>query len=130
MHCSELDELLQTSDYISLHCPLTEQTREIINEGRIKLMKESAILINCSRGPLINEEALARALNNGTIAAACLDVLSEEPVRRPNPLIGAPNCIITPHIAWATREARSRLLAIAVDNLQAFLRGERRNCIT
>jgi len=130
MHCSTLDDLLQTSDYISLHCPLTEQTREIINEERIRQMKESAILINCSRGPLVNEEALARALNNSTIAAACLDVLSEEPVRSPNPLIGARNCVITPHIAWATREARSRLLAIAVDNLQAFLRGESRNCIT
>ena len=92
-------------------------------------MKSSAVLVNCSRGPLVDEKALANALNKGRIQAACLDVLSEEPVRAENPLIGAKNCFITPHIAWATQEARSRLLAIAVDNLQSFLNKNTINCV-
>lgn len=125
----ELEELLATSDIITLHCPLTEQTRQLINPGTIGLMKDSAILINCSRGQLVDEEALAQALNSGRIRAAGLDVLSEEPVRQANPLIGADNCTITPHIAWATREARTRLLNIAAQNLQAFLEGKSTNRI-
>ncbi len=127
---TNLEELLASADIISLHCPLTDQTRELIDEKKIKLMKDSAILVNCSRGPLVHEKALADALNAGKIKAACLDVLSEEPVKSENPLIGARNCYITPHIAWATREARTRLLSIAIDNLRAFLRQERQNCIT
>ena len=127
---ADLDKLLKDADIISLHCPLTEQTREMIDEEKINLMKTSAILVNCSRGPLISEKALAHALNSDRIQAACLDVLSEEPVKKPNPLIGAKNCYITPHIAWATREARSRLLDIAIDNLRLFLQGKTRNSLT
>lgn len=126
----DLEELLRKSDIITLHCPLTEATRALINDETIGLMKESAILVNCSRGQLIDEEALARALENDRIRAACLDVLSREPVRGDNPLIGAKNCYITPHIAWATREARSRLLGIAADNLRAFLAGKPQNVIS
>ncbi len=125
----ELDELLTSADFISLHCPLTDQTNELINGEKIRLMKNTAILINCSRGPLIDEEALATALNHERIRGAGLDVLSEEPVRKNNPLIGAKNCVITPHIAWATREARSRLMAIAVDNFRVFLAGGAKNRI-
>lgn len=124
-----LDELLTTSDFISLHCPLTDKTHELINAEKISLMKNSAILINCSRGPLVDEEALAAALNEEKIRGAGLDVLSEEPVRQENPLIGAKNCVITPHIAWATREARTRLMAMAVDNLRTFLEGKPENRI-
>lgn len=125
----DLENLLTASDIITLHCPLTPDTERLINKDTIAQMKKSAILINCSRGPLVNEEALALALNESRIAAAGLDVLSEEPVKGDNPLIGATNCIITPHIAWATREARKRLFAIAVDNLQSFLAGESKNRI-
>jgi glycerate dehydrogenase len=124
-----LDELLALSDIISLHCPLTEQTRHMINRENIKCMKRSAILINCSRGPLVDEEALATALNSGRLRAAGLDVLAEEPVRQKNPLIGAKNCTITPHIAWATLEARTRLLKSSAQNLQSFLDGTSRNRI-
>ncbi len=124
------EELLRKADIVTLHCPLTETTRALINDETIGLMKKSAILVNCSRGQLIDEEALARALEGGRIRAACLDVLSREPVRGDNPLIGAKNCHITPHIAWATREARSRLLAIAADNLRAFLAGKPQNIIS
>jgi glycerate dehydrogenase len=127
---TNLDELLSASDFISLHCPLTKETRRIINEDTLQRMKESAILINCSRGPLVHEQALAQALNSGRIRAACLDVLSEEPVKQENPLIGAQNCYITPHISWATLEARTRLLTIAVDNLRAFLQHKKLNCLT
>lgn len=125
----DLDELLTTSDFISLHCPLTDKTHELINAEKISLMKDSAILINCSRGPLVDEEALAAALSEDKIRGAGLDVLSEEPVRKDNPLIGVKNCAITPHIAWATREARTRLMAMAVDNLRAFLDGKPKNRI-
>ncbi len=127
---TNLQELLSTSDFISLHCPLTPETKEIINEETLQLMKKSAILINCGRGPLVHEQDLAHALNTGRIKAACLDVLSEEPVRQENPLIGAKNCFITPHISWATLEARTRLLAIAVDNLRAFLENKKLHCLT
>lgn len=130
IHHLTLEELLQKSDFISLNCPLNEQTREMINEDRIGLMKPTAILINCSRGPLVDEHALAAALNKGRIAGAGLDVLSVEPARQDNPLIGAKNCVITPHIAWATKEARTRLLATAVDNLRTFLQGKPNNQVT
>ncbi len=124
-----LEELLRRADIISLHCPLTNETRALINENTLALMKSSAILINCSRGPLLDEAALTEALNNSRIRAAGLDVLSQEPLKDDTPLLRAKNCCITPHIAWATREARARLLAIAVLNLEAFLQKEKKNRI-
>lgn len=119
----ELDELFRTADVLSLHCPLTDGTRHIVNESRLKLMKPTAILINTGRGPLIDEDALAKALDAGRIYAAGLDVLSCEPPRRDNPVLSARNCFITPHLGWATVEARERLLKIAVDNLKAYISG-------
>lgn len=120
----ELDELLKQSDVVSLHCPLTPATEKLLQAERISLMKPTAFLINTSRGPLIDEQALADALNEGRIAGAALDVLSTEPPKADNPLLGARNCLITPHIAWATQEARARLMETAVDNVRHFLAGE------
>ncbi len=117
----ELDDLFKECDIVSLHCPLTDSTKHLVNEERLSLMKSNAIIINTGRGPLIDEQALAKALNNGTIAAAGLDVLSQEPPLADNPLLSAKNCYITPHIAWATIEARTRLMQIAVDNLKGFI---------
>ncbi|QZY54493.1 D-2-hydroxyacid dehydrogenase [Crassaminicella profunda] len=119
----ELDTLFEKSDIISLHCPLFENTRGIINKENIAKMKDGVMIINTSRGPLIIEEDLAEALNSGKVASAAVDVLSEEPAAMDNPLMIAKNCIITPHIAWAPREARERLMNIAVDNLKQFLKG-------
>lgn len=119
----ELDELFKTCDVVSLHCPLTSTTKEMVNATRLKSMKPTAILINTGRGPLINEQDLADALNTGVIAAAGLDVLSTEPPTSDNPLLMARNCFITPHIAWATKEARSRLMQIAVANLKGYMEG-------
>lgn len=116
-----LDQLFELSDVLSLHCPLNDDTRGMVNAGRLSMMKPSAILINTSRGPVIDEDALAKALRDGTIAAAGLDVLSTEPPCSENPLIGAPNCFITPHLAWASLEARQRLVKIATDNVAQFL---------
>ena len=118
-----LEEALSMADVLSLHCPLTPDTHHLINERTIAMMKPSAILINTGRGPLVDEEALARALNDGRLYAAGLDVLSAEPPRADNPLLTARNCYITPHIAWATREARERLMDIAVNNLRSFIAG-------
>ena len=118
-----LDELFRTCDVASLHCPLTDTTKNLVNAERLKQMKSSAILINTGRGPLVNEKDLADALNNGTIYAAGVDVLSCEPPKADNPLLAAKNCYITPHIAWATKEARVRLMDIAVENLRSFLSG-------
>lgn len=126
---AELDELFATCDIVSLHCPLTEETRELVNEQRLKLMKPSAILINTGRGPLVNEQDLANALNNGTIYAAGVDVLSTEPPRADNPLLSAKNCFITPHIAWATQEARQRLMEIACNNVEQFIKNKPQNVI-
>lgn len=120
----ELDELFSQCDVVSLHCPLTPETKELVNARRLALMKPTAILINTGRGPLVNEQDLADALNRGTIAAAGVDVLSTEPPRYDNPLLTARNCFITPHIAWATREARIRLMDIAVGNLKAYIGGQ------
>lgn len=120
----ELDELFGTCDIVSLHCPLTDSTRELVNAARLKLMKPTAILINTGRGPLVNEQDLADALNNGTIFAAGLDVLSQEPPRADNPLLTARNCYITPHIAWATTAARERLMQILLNNVKAYLDGK------
>jgi len=119
-----LDELLAASDVVSLHCPLTPATQGIVNKESIAKMKDGAIIINTSRGPLINEQDLADALNSSKIAAAAVDVVSVEPIKGDNPLLKAENCIITPHIAWAPKEARARLMAIAVENLAGFIRGE------
>ena len=125
-----LDELLRTSDVVSLHCPLTEQTRGIINRETLAGMKDGAILINTSRGPLIVEEDLAEALTRGKLYAAGLDVLQAEPPRDDNPLIRLPNCFITPHIAWAPREARIRLMNVAAANLRSFLDGDPVNVVS
>ncbi len=123
------EELLRESDAVSLNCPLTPDNRGMINGGSLKLMKKSAFLINCSRGQLVVDEDLARALHDGQIAGAGLDVLSTEPPSESNPLLSAPNCQITPHIAWATHEARERLLNTAIENLKAYLEGREENRI-
>ena len=119
-----LDELFVISDVVSLHCPLTPETNELVNIERLKTMKPSAILINTGRGPLVNEQDLAHALNTGIIAGAGVDVLSTEPPKPDNPLLTAKNCFITPHVAWATLEARIRLMHIAVVNLKSFIDGK------
>ncbi|HLJ16805.1 MAG TPA: D-2-hydroxyacid dehydrogenase [Bryobacteraceae bacterium] len=124
-----LEELLAESDVVSLHSPLFPETAGMINARTLARMKPSAFLINTSRGPLIVEEDLAAALNRGKLAGAALDVLSLEPPPPGNPLFGAKNCIITPHIAWATKEARVHLIAIAAENLEAFLRGTPQNTV-
>ncbi|GAE84453.1 D-2-hydroxyacid dehydrogenase [Bacteroides reticulotermitis] len=126
----ELDELFSECDIISLHCPLTTETHELVNARRLALMQPSAILINTGRGPLINEQDLANALNNNRIYAAGVDVLSTEPPRADNPLLTAKNCYITPHIAWATTEARDRLMNLAISNLQAYIAGKPENVVT
>lgn len=115
------DEIFSLSDVVSLHCPLTPETRGLVNRENLSLMKPTAIIINTSRGPVVDDNALAEALRNGRIAGAALDVLSQEPPEDSNPLLTAPNCIITPHIAWATREARERLMNIAKENLLSYL---------
>lgn len=120
----DLDELFAECDVVSLHCPLTPDTKEMVNAERLSKMKSNAILINTGRGPLINEQDLANALNEGRIAAAGLDVLSVEPSVEGNPLLAARNCFITPHIAWATLEARTRLMEIAVQNLKSYLNSQ------
>lgn len=125
----ELDELLANSDVITLHCPLFPETEVIINRNTIAKMKDSVILLNNSRGQLIVERDLADALNSGKIYAAGLDVVSTEPIRADNPLLGAKNCFISPHISWATKESRSRLMAIAVENLRSYLAGKPVNVV-
>lgn len=119
-----LDELFSQADVISLHCPLFPETKEIINVGNIAKMKDGVIILNTGRGPLINEADLADALKTGKVYAAGVDVVSEEPMRADNPLLSAPNCIITPHMAWMPTEARIRLINIAVNNVRAFLSGQ------
>ena len=126
---SEWDTLLKSSDVLSLHCPLTPSTRAMINKETLARMKSTAILINTGRGPLVDEPAVASALIEGRLSAFCADVLSSEPPAAENPLLSAPRCFLTPHIAWATREARQRLIHIAIANLQAFDAGEPINVI-
>jgi glycerate dehydrogenase len=118
-----LEALLAQSDVVTLHCPLTEATRHLMNHGRLALMKPSAVLINTGRGPLIDEPALAQALREGRLSGAALDVLSVEPPPADHPLLREPGCLITPHNAWASVEARRRLMQLAADNLQAFIAG-------
>lgn len=125
----ELDELLKSADVISLHCPLFDDTKGIINKYNIAKMKDGVMIINTSRGPLIVEEDLSEALNNGKITGAALDVLSSEPAKMDNPLMNAKNCIITPHISWAPKESRDRLMNIAVDNLEKFIGGKPINVV-
>lgn len=119
-----LDDVLASADVVSLHCPLTPSTRHLINAASIAKMKPSAILINTGRGPLVDEQAVADALNNGRLAAFGADVLSQEPPRGDNPLLSARNCFLTPHIAWATLEARTRLMSTATENVRQFIAGE------
>jgi len=126
---ADVPELLKQSDVVSIHCPLFPETKGLINKESLKLMKESAFLLNTSRGPIIVDEDLADALNNDGIAGAGIDVLSAEPPPKGNPLFTAKNCIITPHIAWATKEARARLMQTTISNLTAFLEGKPVNVV-
>ena len=125
----ELDELLAKSDVIFLHCPLFPETDGIINKENIAKMKDGVILINNSRGQLVVEQDLADALNEGKVYAAGLDVVSTEPVREDNPLINAKNCLITPHISWAAKESRQRIMDITENNIEQFLRGDPVNVV-
>lgn len=125
-----LEELLATADVLSLHCPLTDSTRHMINAATLQQMKPSAILINTGRGPLVDDQAVADVLAKGAIAAYCADVVTEEPPRPDNPLLQQPNAFITPHIAWASMEARVRLLKVAIDNVRSFLNGQPQNVIS
>ena len=125
-----LDELLATSDVLSLHCPLTEETRHLINADALRKMKRSAILINTGRGPLVDDDAVSKALATGHLAAFCADVLTTEPPAGDNPLLSQANAFITPHIAWATKEARARLVHIATENVRAFLSAHPTNVVS
>ncbi len=123
----DLDTLLNNSDFITCHCPLTPETTGLINKKTLSAMKQTAVLINTSRGPVVDEQALADALNADKISGAAVDVLSAEPATRDNPLLSAKNCIITPHIAWAAKETRARLISILEENLKAYLNGKPQN---
>ena len=125
----ELDELFARSDVIFLHCPLFPATQGIINKDNIAKMKDGVIIINNSRGPLVVEEDLAAALKSGKVYAAAVDVTSTEPIKADNPLLGLDNCIITPHISWAAKEARQRIMDITVDNVKSFVEGNPVNVV-
>ena len=125
-----MDQLLMQSDVVSLHCPLTPDTRHLINRRTLQFMKPSAILINTGRGPLVNDQDVADALNENQLRAFCADVLTEEPPRKGNPLFQCDNAFITPHIAWATKEARSRLMDVAINNVKAFVDGAPVNVVS
>jgi glycerate dehydrogenase len=129
IHMAELKTLFSESDVISLHCPLTKETEGIVNKELLSEMKHSAFLINTSRGPLICEKDLAEALDKGELAGAAVDVLVVEPPEPDNPLLKAKNCLITPHIAWATKSARQRLMTAVINNLRAFMKGEAINVV-
>ncbi|MEA5138558.1 D-2-hydroxyacid dehydrogenase [Arcicella rigui] len=126
---ASISEILEKSDIISIHCPLTKETEGLINTSNLLKMKSSAFLINTSRGPIVVDADLAEALNKGIIAGAAIDVLPVEPPSKDNPLFSAKNCIITPHIAWATKEARERLLNMAIENIQYFYKGTPKNIV-
>ena len=127
--CVDLDTLLAKSDFISMHCPLFEENAKMINAASLSKMKDGAILINTARGGLLDEKAVADALFSGKLGAAAVDVISQEPMSRDNPLLSAPNCIITPHIAWAPKESRQRLLDCVVENIRCFLNGSAQNVV-
>jgi glycerate dehydrogenase len=127
---ASIDEIFSASDVVTLHCPLTDDTRHLVRDRTLALMKPSAFLINTGRGPLVDEEALARALREGRLAGAGLDVLTVEPPAAGSPLIGAPNCLVTPHIGWATREARARLIKQVAENLRAWAAGSPVNVVS
>ena len=126
---ASLEELLSAADVVSLHCPLTDNTHHLINADTLRLMKSTAILINTGRGPLIDDQAVADALAEGRLAAFCADVLTEEPPKADNPLLSQPNAFTTPHIAWASKEARIRLIQVATDNVRSFLNGKSQNVV-
>lgn len=125
----DLDTLLAESDIVSVHCPLTPETAEIIHRDTIKRMKDGAILINTARGGILNEAAVAEALQNGKLRGAAVDVVTQEPILESNPLLNAPNCIITPHIAWTPIEARQRIIDCTTKNIEAFLQGQPVNVV-
>ena len=127
--CVDLDTLFRESDVVSLHCPLTPETKGLVDARRLAMMKPTAFLVNTARGPLVDEAALAAALNAGQIAGAAVDVLSVEPPPASNPLLAAKNCVITPHVAWATRDARRRLIDVTAANLAAFAAGQPQNVV-
>lgn len=127
---TDLETVFRQSDVVSLHCPLTEATRHLVNRERLAWMKPTAFLINTGRGPLVDEAALADALNNGRLGGVGLDVLSTEPPAAANPLLAAKHCVITPHFGWATRAARERLMQTAVENVRAFLAGQPKNVVS
>lgn len=126
----DLNTLLAESDIITLHCPLTENTKELICQDTLRLMKPGVLLVNTARGGLVNESDLAQALAAGHVGGAALDVVSTEPMQPGNPLLHAPNCIITPHIAWVPIEARRRLVSISLENLQAWINGQPKNVVS
>jgi glycerate dehydrogenase len=127
---TDLDTVFRESDVVSLHCPLTADNKGLVNAQHLAMMKPTAFLINTARGPLVDDDALASSLNSGKIAGAGLDVLSVEPPRPDNPLLKARNCLVTPHISWATRAARQRLMDVTVDNVRAFLKGSPQNVVS
>jgi glycerate dehydrogenase len=127
---ASFEELTASSDVLSLHCPLTEGTRHLMNHETLRMMKPTAILINTGRGPLVDDQAVADALADGRLSAFCADVLTEEPPKPDNPLLKQPNAFITPHIAWASKEARVRLIQVATDNVRSFLNGSPVNVVT
>lgn len=126
---TDMQELISTSDILSMHCPLTDSTRHLINADTLRLMRKTAIVINTGRGPLVDDQAVADALEQKRITAYCADVLTEEPPKADNPLLKQQNAYITPHIAWATTEARVRLVQVATDNVRAFLKGTPQNTV-
>lgn len=130
-HCRfcSLGELLEKSDVVSLHCPLTEQTERLIREETLAKMKDGAILLNTGRGPLVDEQAVADALERGKLSGYAADVVCKEPIPADSPLLGAKNCFLTPHIAWATKDARERLLKVSAENLRAFAAGKPQNVV-
>lgn len=127
---AELSDVLAQSDIVTLHCPLTEDTKHIINEASLKIMKQDAIIINTARGPLLEEQAVADALTKGKLGGLAVDVVSQEPIASDHPFLSTPNTFITPHLAWATIEARMTLMQIAADNIKAFLAGTPHNVVT
>ena len=130
MQIGNIEELLKTSDYVSLHLPLSKESEKMIDEKALSLMKKSAVLINTARGGLIDENALAKALKEGKIRASCHDVVAVEPMQKDCPLFGVENCFITPHVAWAGKETRQRLVDIAGENVKKFIEGNPQNVVT